>query len=330
MPKNSRILVTGGAGYIGSHFVSFLVQNGGHKAENILVIDNLSLGHKESLPKGVVFKKQDLRERDSLIKTVKEFSPDVVFHFASNSLVGESMKFPRKYLGDNVQGAVNLLESLKASNCKYFVFSSSCSVYGIPNKVPITEEEPIKPISPYGKSKSIIEKTLERYDKAMGIKYVSLRYFNAAGADFGIGESHSPETHLIPLVMESILGNRDELKIFGTDYPTSDGTCIRDYIHVTDLAEAHVKGWEKLMNSNLSLTLNLGTGKGVSVKEIADKASNITGIPVPTKEVKKRPGDPPELVADPSKAEKILSWKAKKSIDDILSSAWEWHNDRKY
>jgi len=325
--NNSKILVTGGAGYIGSHFINFLVKKKNIKPGNILVIDNLKYGHKEALPKGVIIKKLDLTQD---LKEVTDFKPQVTFHFASYALVGESMKKPRKYLGDNVLGSVNLLKALQKANCKHIIFSSSCSVYGIPDKTPISEGESLKPINPYGESKMIIEKILDQYDKLFGIKYTSLRYFNAAGADFGIGESHKPETHLIPIIMEVILGNRDELKIFGTDYSTSDGTCIRDYIHVTDLARAHYLAWKKLETSNQSLILNLGTGRGTSIKEIVEKCKKLTSERFKVIESERRQGDPAELVADPTKAQNELKWKTKRNIDDILLSAWDWHKNRKF
>ncbi len=252
---------------------------------------------------------------------------DAVMHFAAHAYVGESVENPRKYFHNNVTAAVALLNSVMDSRVRRLIFSSTCAVYGNPVKVPITESNPRQPVNPYGATKLAFENALEAYSRAYGLRFVSFRYFNAAGADEGgtIGENHHPETHLIPLIFQAIQGKRAALEIFGDDYPTPDGTCIRDYIHVNDLAEAHVLGLEYLSKGE-SRAMNLGTGKGYSVHEVVATVEKVTGHTVPTHIGDRRAGDPPELVADPSLAEKLLRWKANRSLEEIIATAWKWAN----
>jgi UDP-glucose 4-epimerase len=312
------VLVVGGAGYIGSHAAHVLRRKG----YDVIIYDNLSTGHK-TLAEGFELVIGDIADSAKLTTILKRC--DAVMHFAAHAYVGESVQDPRKYFHNNVTAALTLLDAVMESRVRKFIFSSTCAVYGNPVKVPITEANPRQPVNPYGATKLAFENALEAYGRAYGLRYVSFRYFNAAGADEdgSIGERHEPETHLIPLIFQAIQGKRAALEIFGDDYPTSDGTCIRDYIHVTDLAEAHVLGLEYLAKGD-SLAMNLGTGKGNSVKEVVGAVERITGCKVPTQIGPRRPGDPPELVADPSLAEKKLKWKARYSLDEIISTAWKW------
>ncbi len=323
-----KILVTGGAGYIGSHVVRVLNQ----KNYEVIILDNLSTGHIESVPPFAVFEKADLLETKAIESILKKHQPEAVIHFAAFALVGESVEDPQKYYLNNVSGALNLLNAIKKYKIKNFVFSSTCSIYGNPDAVPISEKEQDKPINPYGKTKLIIENALKDYDSAYGIKSVALRYFNAAGAASSgeIGESHNPETHLIPLVLKTALGEREEIKIYGNDYPTTDGTCIRDYIHVDDLANAHVKALEYLIVGNESVMLNLGTGKGNSVLDIIETAERITGKKIKKKIALRREGDPSVLVADNKKAKQLLNWQPYYEIEKIIETAWKWHQNQKY
>jgi len=313
------ILVTGGAGYIGSHTSHELVKQG----YDVVVFDNLEHGHKEFIPKNAVFYLGNLSDATSLEKVFIENRIDAVIHFAAYTLVDESMSNPIKYLHNNVANAINLLNTMNKFNVKNIVFSSTCAVYGVPKKVPLEENHPKNPVNYYGLAKSMFEQALEA-SKAQGINYVALRYFNAAGAAFGIGEKHNPETHLIPLVLEAALGKRDHIKILGTDYPTKDGTCIRDYIHVLDLASAHILSL-KFTEKGKSGVYNLGTGKGSSVKEIIALCKEITKKEIKTVNEKRREGDPPELVASSSKIQKELGWKPQYDTRDIIKSAWDWH-----
>lgn len=323
-----NILVTGGAGYIGSHVVKYLIQNN----HNVIVVDNLSRGHKEAIHPKAEFINCDLRSYNELYKSLQNIKVDAVIHFAAFAYVGESVENPEIYYDNNVLGSLNLINAIKNIGVKYFVFSSTCSVYGNPEKVPISETESIKPINPYAKSKKAIEFVLEDYSVAYDLKYVALRYFNAAGCDFEgeLGESHDPETHLIPLVLETALGKREKIKVFGNDYNTPDGTCIRDYIHVNDLADAHLKALEFLVNGGNSTVINLGTGVGNSVLEIIQNAEKITGKKIPLEIVGRRPGDPDILVADNTKAKNLLNWNPKHNLDEIISSAWKWFNNKRY
>ena len=312
------VLVVGGAGYIGSHAAHTLRRKG----YDVIIYDNLSTGHKQ-LAEGFELIVADIADTATLSAVLRRC--DAVMHFAAHAYVGESVQNPKKYYHNNVTSAIALLDAVMESSVRKFIFSSTCAVYGNPVKVPITENNPREPVNPYGATKLAFENALEAYGRAYGLKYVSFRYFNAAGADESgaIGEMHQPETHLIPLIFNAIQGKIAALEIFGDDYPTSDGTCIRDYIHVTDLAEAHVLGLEYLTKSD-SVAMNLGTGKGFSVREVIAAAERITGHTVPMHIGPRRSGDPAELVADPSLAEKKLNWKAKHSLDQIIDTAWKW------
>ncbi len=322
------ILVTGGAGYIGSHVVKMLLERG----ENVVIIDNLSRGHKESIPKSVTFEKADLLDFEGLSNSIKKFSIDAVIHFAAFAYVGESVDNPQMYYSNNVVGSFNLIDVLKENNIDKIVFSSTCSVYGNPLNIPISESETPKPINPYAKTKFIIENILNDYGTAYGLNFAALRYFNAAGDsdDSQIGESHDPETHLIPLVLFAALGRREKIYVYGDDYPTKDGTCIRDYIHVNDLADAHIKALEYLRNNGQSTVFNLGTGNGYSVNEIIDTARKISGVNITAEVVGRRPGDPAELVADNKKAREVLGWIPKYNLDKIIKTAWAWHKNPKF
>lgn len=313
------VLVTGGAGYIGSHAARALRREG----YEVVIYDNLSTGF-EFLVNGFQLIRGDIGDRSRLIPALKRV--DAVMHFAAHCYVGESVQNPRKYFDNNVISAVELLNACIDSGISRFVFSSSCAVYGIPAKVPIREETPREPVNPYGVTKMIFERALEAYGGAYPLRYASLRYFNAAGADESgeTGECHDPETHLIPLALAAAAGSGPALQIFGNDYPTPDGTCIRDYIHVNDLADAHVKALRHLEDQDESIAVNLGTGRGDSVLEIIAAVEKATGRKVPSRIVERRPGDPPALVAEPSLAQERLKWKAQRSLESIVSSAWKW------
>ena len=313
------VLVVGGAGYIGSHACRAL-KGAGHE---VIVFDNLSTGY-ERLAAGFELIRGDMLDAAALGRVLPRV--DAVMHFAAHAYVGESGTNPRKYFRNNVEGGLSLLNAALDAGVKKIIYSSSCAVYGVPLKVPIGEENPRQPVNPYGVTKLIFEQVLEAYDPAYGIRYASLRYFNAAGADESgeIGELHDPETHLIPLALKAAAGTGPELHVFGTDYPTPDGTCIRDYIHVNDLASAHVKSLERLGAGSESFAVNLGTGTGCSVQEVISAVEQATGKNVPRKMVGRRPGDPPELVADPRKAEKLLQWKATRGLREVVETAWNW------
>jgi UDP-glucose-4-epimerase GalE len=317
-----KILVVGGAGYIGSHTARVLRKAG----LDVLIYDNLSTGF-EFLAKGFDMIVGDVHDREKLLQAVKQ--TDAVMYFAANHYVGESMVNPRKYYRNNVEGGLSLLNTVVDAQKKVLIFSSTCSVYGAPSKMPITEDDPRTPVNPYGVSKVFFEQALESYEPAYGMRFASLRYFNAAGADESgeIGECHDPEPHLIPLALAAASG-KGELQVFGTDYPTPDGTCIRDYTNVVDLAEAHVIALQHLLAGKPSFTVNLGTGKGSSVKEVITTVEEVTGRKVPLKIVPRRAGDPPALVADPSKAQQVLQWKTKRSLRDSVSTAWKWMQNR--
>jgi len=317
------ILVTGGAGYIGSHTVHELVNQG----FDVIVFDSLENGHKEFLPENIHLFKGNLASLSDIEKVFISHKIDAVIHFAAYALVGESMENPVKYFHNNLAGGINLVKTMLKFNVKNIVFSSTCATYGIPERLPLDEIHPTNPVNYYGLSKRMFEQVLES-SQIQGMNYVILRYFNAAGAAFGIGEKHNPETHLIPLVLEVALGKKDHVKVFGTDYPTKDGTCIRDYIHVLDLASAHILALKSLWVEK-SGVYNLGTGKGTSVKEVIDICKEVSGKDIKVVEEARRPGDPPELVASPIKAKKELGWEAKHNIKDIIKSAWEWHSKHK-
>ncbi len=316
------VLVVGGAGYIGSHAAQVLRRKG----YEVIIYDNLCTGHRE-LAEGFEFVVGDIADSAKLSKALHRC--DAVMHFAAHAYVGESVANPRKYFRNNVTSALTLLDAVMDSRVRKFIFSSTCAVYGNPVKVPIIEDNPRQPVNPYGASKLAFENALEAYSAAYDLRFVSFRYFNAAGADESgtVGEMHDPETHLIPLIFQAIQGKRAAVEIFGDDYPTPDGTCIRDYIHVNDLAEAHVLGLEYLPKGN-SAAMNLGTGKGYSVHQVVSTVERITGQKVPTHIAARRAGDPPELVADASLVEKLLTWKAKRSLEEIISSAWKWANKK--
>jgi UDP-glucose-4-epimerase GalE len=317
------VLVVGGAGYIGSH-VTHLLRRRGREA---IIYDNLSTGHAE-LAQGFELIVGDISDSAKLAPVLRRV--EAVMHFAAHAYVGESVLSPRKYFQNNVLGGLALLHAVLDSKVRKFIFSSTCAVYGVPTSSPISEGMPRLPVNPYGASKLALENALEAYDRAYSLRFVMFRYFNAAGADEegGIGEVHTPETHLIPAAFEAINGERDGLEIFGDDYPTPDGTCVRDYIHVSDLAEAHVLGLEYLERGS-SAAVNLGTGRGNSVKEVISTIGRVTGQKVPVRIAPRRAGDPAELVADPSLAGKLLNWKAKRSLEQIVSTAWTWDQNRR-
>lgn len=316
-----KALVTGGAGFIGSHACKALARQG----HEVLVYDNLSTGHREFARYGA-FVHGDLNDMQKLRAAFHDFRPDIVLHFAAHIEVGESVLNPGKYYRNNVAGTLNLLEAMRDEDVPNIVVSGTCAVYGQPERMPIDESLPTRPINPYGRTKLFMEQMLEDFAAAHNMGWASLRYFNAAGADPAgeTGELHSPETHLIPRIIMAALGIISEIKIFGDDYPTPDGTCIRDYIHVGDLATAHIKAAEHLLKGGKSMALNLGTGKGASVLEILKKLEKISGRKIPHSIEKRRPGDPPALVAAADAARETLGWQAEKNLDDILRDAWNF------
>jgi UDP-glucose 4-epimerase len=318
-----RILIFGGAGYIGSHTLRHLIENG----YDAVVADNLSYGHRESVPKNVPFEKVDLMDKSGLTALFKKYQFDAVIHFAAFAYVGESVKTPAKYYSNNVVGTLNLLDAMLSAGVKNIVFSSTCATYGEPVYTPIDELHPQNPINPYGQTKLMIEKVFADYEQAYGLHWIALRYFNAAGAGWDIGESHNPETHLIPLVFRSIMG-KEKINIFGTDYDTPDGTCIRDYIHVEDLANAHRLAVEKL--NEFSGAINLGTGIGASCKDIIKIAQTVSGKECPIIWADRRAGDPAKLFAANAKARQILGWTPKHNIEKIISDAWGWENKKRF
>ncbi|MHC1681809.1 MAG: UDP-glucose 4-epimerase GalE [Clostridiaceae bacterium] len=320
------VLVLGGAGYIGSHATSKLIENG----YEVVVIDNLQTGHKDAVCEGAKFYQGDIRDINFLRDVFSKEKIQGVMHFAANSLVGESMTNPIKYFNNNVYGTEVLLSAMNEFNIKHIVFSSTAATYGEPKQIPITEETETSPTNPYGESKLIMEKMMKWCDKAYGIKYVALRYFNVAGAkETGkIGEDHDPETHLIPLVLQVPLGKREAITIFGDDYDTEDGTCIRDYVHVEDLVDAHILALEYLFKNNTSNVFNLGSNTGFSVKEIIEVARKVTGHPIPEVLSERRAGDPSRLIASSEKARNILGWApSKTSVEKIIEDAWNWHKN---
>ncbi len=320
-----RVLVTGGAGYIGSHTVQRLSEQG-HEP---WTLDNLSAGHRGAVPDKRLLV-GDLADRHALTAVLKERKIEAVVHFAAFAQVGESVRAPDKYYRNNFVGSLNLLEAMKAAGVGKIVFSSTCATYGVPERSPIREDCPQRPINPYGRSKLAVEWLLADWCAAYGLGYAALRYFNAAGASPSglIGEDHDPETHLIPLVLQVALGQRPHLAIFGEDYPTPDGSCIRDYIHVDDLAEAHILALGKL-EAGTALKVNLGTGRGYSVKEVVAACAEVTGKAIPTQLAERRPGDPAELVADNALALQTLGWRPHYSdLKPIVETAWKWHRTR--
>ena len=319
------ILVAGGAGYIGSHMVALLVKRG----YDVIVADNLRTGHWQSVKGARKLYVGDLRDGSFLHQVFTENKIDGVINFAAFSLVGESVTNPLKYYGNNVEGAVSLLTAMQAHGVDKIVFSSTAATYGEPEKQPIEEGDRTEPTNPYGATKLAIENMLKWCDGAYGIRYVALRYFNAAGSDTeaGIGEDHNPESHLIPLVMKTALGQRDHIGIFGEDYPTPDGTCVRDYIHVKDLAEAHLLALEYLERGGGSDVFNLGNGTGYSVREIIDTARRVTAKEIKAVAEPRRGGDPSVLIASNKKAAQVLGWKPVLGLEQIISDAWAWHSD---
>ena len=340
MIKEKRILVTGGAGYIGCHTVDLLIKRGW----KVYVLDDLSEGHRESVPDNSLIV-GDFADENLLRAIFREFKIEAVIHFAGKTLVEESTRKPDKYFYENTFKTMKLLKimleeerdkkgtSLIREPIKYFIFSSTAAVYGEPKEIPIKEEHPCIPTNAYGESKLMIEKILKHFEKAYGIKYISLRYFNAAGADpeGKLGELHKKETHLIPIVLRVAKEKKGEVSIFGTDYPTKDGTCVRDYIHVVDLAEAHILALEYLIQTGKSQIFNLGNGNGYSVKEVIDIARKITGYNIPAKPAPRRAGDPSKLVASSKKISEILGWKPRyPDLESIIQTAWNWHLKEKF
>jgi len=313
-----KILVVGGAGYIGSVCAELLLDEG----HTVSIFDNLSEGHRAALDPRAHFIEGDLQDRQSIETTLAKHKPDAVMHFAANALVGESMQNPSKYFRNNVANGLNLLDGMVAAGVPKIIFSSTCATFGPPERLPIDESTPQRPINPYGESKLAFEKILKWYDQIHGLKFVSLRYFNAAGASAKFGEDHRIETHLIPNVLKVALGEKPSVDVFGTDYETPDGTCIRDYIHIVDLARAHILA----LGASKSDFYNLGTGGGASVREVIGSCRKVTGRKIPVVEKPRRPGDPPRLIASSEKIKRELGWEPQfESLDAILESAWKWH-----
>jgi UDP-glucose 4-epimerase len=320
------ILVTGGAGYIGSHMVKLL----GEKGRDSITFDNLSRGHREMVTSGK-FIEGDLSDKDLLVDIFRGYDVRAVFHFAADSLVGESEEDPRRYYRNNVADGINLLDAMLEAGVKRIVFSSSAAVYGEPVRIPMDENHPAAPVNVYGTTKLIMENMMKKYAEVYGLRFASLRYFNAAGADPDglIGEDHDPETHLIPLVLDAALGRRKEITVFGHDYDTPDGTCIRDYIHVTDLAEAHIIALSRLEKERGSAIYNLGNGRGFSVLDVIKAAERVTGQTIPVRAGDRRKGDPVRLVASSERITRDLGWKPRYAdLDVIVETAWKWHRRR--
>jgi UDP-glucose-4-epimerase GalE len=317
-----RVLVTGGAGYVGSHAVRALAAAG----HEVVIYDSLVTGHR-GLAAGYKLIVGDIAHADVVRRALEDV--DAIMHFAASAYVGESMENPRKYFRNNVEAALRFLDAVLASSVRMFIFSSSCATYGIPASLPIEESFPKEPINPYGETKLFLERVLSAYAYSHGMRYVALRYFNAAGAhpDGTIGEYHDPEPHLIPLALRAALGTAPALKVFGSSLPTPDGTCVRDYIHVCDLASAHVAALAHLAEGGDSIALNLGTGKGTSIAELLAAVQRVTGSAVPHEFAPGRPGDPPSLYASPALAKKILRWSPKSDLEEIIRSAWEWERN---
>ena len=321
----TEILVVGGAGYIGSHMCKYLSKQG----YTPIVLDSLVMGHREAVQWGPIYQ-GCMSNAEVLDQIFTNHAIKVVMHFAAFCYVGESVTKPLIYYHNNVNNTVRLLESMLRHDVERFIFSSSCATYGKPKDVPITESQGQKPINPYGKTKLIVEQMLEDFESAYGLRSISLRYFNAAGADPDgeIGESHDPETHLIPLVIQTALGIREEVQVFGNDYPTPDGTCVRDYIHVNDLAQAHLLAMEMLLNGHPSDQYNLGIGEGYSVNEVIERVGKTTGKRVPVRITERRAGDPPILIASNKKATEELGWKPCYSdLNTVIETAWNWHQN---
>jgi len=324
--KLEMIFIAGGAGYIGSHTNKMLNKRG----YETCVFDNLVYGHREFVKWGK-FHEGDLAVKESIRACFKKYTIDAVMHFSAFAYVGESIKNPAKYYINNVANTLNLLEVMMEFGVSQFIFSSTCATYGIAETGKILESHPQKPINPYGRSKLMVEEILQDFEKAHGLEFVNLRYFNAAGADpeSEIGEKHDPETHLIPLAIMAALGHKENIEIFGTDYPTPDGTCLRDYIHVMDLADAHIRALEHLLNKKGSNSFNLANGNGYSIREVIDSVKRVSGKDFSVNEKERRIGDPPVLVGDAGKAKKILGWEPHfRDIDSIVGTAWKWHSKK--
>jgi UDP-glucose 4-epimerase len=323
------ILVTGGAGYIGSHYVQLAREKG----DEVVVLDSLVYGHRQAVPENVPLIVGDMGDAALLDRLFADYKIEAVVHFAAYAYVGESVTDPAKYYNNNTASTLHLLDAMRRHGIRDFVFSSTCATYGDPQYVPIDERHPQAPINPYGETKFFVEHILRAYEHAYGLRFTALRYFNAAGADPSgrIGESHDPETHLIPLILQVAKGTRDAIQIFGTDYDTPDGTCIRDYIHVTDLAQAHDLALKRLQTGGTSDFYNLGTEQGNSVKEVIASAEQITGRSIKSVESPRREGDPPRLVASAEKARNQLGWRPQfQNLDEIVATAWNWEQKRPY
>jgi UDP-glucose-4-epimerase GalE len=319
----NTVLVTGGAGYIGSHTCKALALAGYQP----VVLDNMVYGHEWAAKWGPL-EKGETKDTEFVLRVINKYKPEAVIHFAAFAYVGESVSNPQKYYDNNVVGTLGLLDAMVRSQLDKFIFSSTCATYGVPNGNTIPEDHPQDPINPYGRSKLMVEQILQDFDKAYGLRSIALRYFNAAGADpdCEIGEDHDPETHLIPLVLDAALGRQPNVAIYGSDYETPDGTCVRDYVHVNDLADAHVSALGNLLDGGESDALNLGTGTGFSVRQVIDVARTVTGQTIEVVEESRRPGDPPFLVAEPGRAHSAFGWKPKlSSMEQIIETAWSWH-----
>jgi UDP-glucose 4-epimerase len=315
-----NVLVTGGAGYIGSIMTERLLAHG----HNAIVYDSLELGHRQAVAPAAIFIQGLIQDKEKLVRVFRDHQIEVVIHMAAYALVGESVKHPQKYFSNNFIGGLTLLDAMLEAEVKKMVFSSTCATYGMPEKMPITEDTPQLPVNPYGESKLAFERALKWYDEAYGLRYAAMRYFNAAGASEHYGEDHEPESHLIPNVLRVALGQASHVNIFGEDYPTPDGTCIRDYIHVIDLAEAHILAMKVI--DEKSRIYNLGYSNGYSVAEVVEMARQVTGRRIPTERAARRPGDPPVLIANSDKATLELGWMPQHSeLDRIIESAWNWH-----
>jgi UDP-glucose 4-epimerase len=319
MGDSSSVLVTGGAGYIGSVVAERLLSRG----EQVVILDNLSRGHRDAVPSGAAFVAGDTSDRDLIRALLREHGVRAVMHFAAYALVGESMEQPELYYRNNVIGSLILIEEAYRAGVERFIFSSTCAVYGERNPTPLTEASTCEPINPYGQSKLAVEQALEWFQRCHGWTYFALRYFNACGATAERGERHDPETHLIPRIFRAANGSNGAFSILGDDYPTPDGTCIRDYIHVEDLADAHILSLDA--PAGASGAYNAATGRGYSVREVLEAARRITRREIPARVAPRRPGDPPELIADPSKIQRALGWRARHDLDSVLRSAWAFH-----